>query len=84
MPPVVASVSVIELPAHIAPAPEIAAGEGLTVTSIVTDELPRVYVMVAVPGDTGVTPVVMLAPVPTVTTETSLLLHVPNPELSIA
>ena len=74
VPPGVASVSKVEEPAHTVLLPLIAAGTVITVTTLVAEQLPTLYVMVAVPGDT---PNTMPAVGVTAATDGLLLLHVP-------
>jgi hypothetical protein len=77
VPPVVASATVVLLPAHTAAVPVIADGTGLTVTTLVTLQLvPREYVMIAEPS---ATPPTMPVAAPTVATDVLLLLQVPPP-----
>jgi hypothetical protein len=56
VPPMVRSVSGMELPLHTVPAPVMAAGDGITVIAFVTVQpVPNEYIMVVVPADTPVT-----------------------------
>ena len=74
-PPVVASLRTVVAPAVTVAAPVIdpAAGIGLTVTARVTDAVPTVYFIVAVPGKTPVTTPEVL----TVATVVAWLLQLP-------
>lgn len=72
-----ASLSEVDEPIHTLFTPEMAAGNGLTVTTFrVVHPVPSVYVMVEVPK---ATPVTRPEPETTVATEDVLLVHVPPP-----
>ncbi len=72
-----ASVNAVVEPTHTVELPEIATGNGLTVTTwIVLHPVPNVYVIVDVPP---ATPETMPVPDPTVATEEVLVVQVPPP-----
>src|SRR5947207_1816232 len=78
VPPLTPSVSSMLSFWHTTDGPRMAVGVGLTVTVVVTKQMPMAYVMVAVPTDTPqVIPVA-----PTVATAVLLLLQVPPPTAS--
>ncbi len=82
VPPGVASVSVIEEPRQIAPAPVMDDGVGVIVTmTVVRQPVPSVYVITAVPA---VIPVTTPVPAPTEATDVLLLLHAPPPVASLS
>ena len=83
MPPPVASLNEIVDPRHTAFAPDIAAGNGFTVTTVVMiHPVPNVYVMVAVLVTATTCPVITPVVSPAVATAVLLLLHVPPPGVS--
>jgi hypothetical protein len=81
VPPAVASLRVVQVPAHMVVVPMIAAGNGLTVATIVAVQPPlMVYEITAVPAETPQSVPVL----PTVATETLLLLQVPPDVASLS
>ena len=79
-PPATPSVNVVVAPWHTVDAPVMELGAAVTDTILVTLQLPpRVYVIIAVPGDTADT---MPDAIPIVATEGFALIHVPPVETS--
>jgi hypothetical protein len=77
VPPDTASLNVVVDPVQTVSVPVIAAGNGVTVTMVVTALVPIAYEIVVVPADTAVT-----VPLATVATLVALLLHTP-PEVTL-
>jgi hypothetical protein len=81
VPPAVASLRVVQVPAHMVVVPMIAAGNGLTVATIVVVQPPlMVYEIVAVPAEMPQSVPVL----PMVATDTLLLLQVPPDMASLS
>src|ERR1017187_5057910 len=79
VPPAVISLKDVVKPAHTVSVPNMAVGNGLTVTTCVSAQLPIVYEIVVVPADRPVT----LPSASTVPTKVFTLVHIPPPVASV-